>query len=49
MRAEGFIHTGHLVSPLVVDTAESIVPAILVAGSSDGIPTEGEQSVIDKM
>jgi uncharacterized protein (TIGR00730 family) len=49
MRAEGFIHTGHLVSPLVVDTAEAIVPAILVAGSGDGIPTEGEQSVIDKM
>ena len=49
MRAEGFIHTGHLVSPLVVDTAEAIVPAILVAGSGDGVPTEGVQSVIDKM
>ncbi|MEP9388342.1 TIGR00730 family Rossman fold protein [Mesorhizobium sp. KR9-304] len=49
MRDEGFIHTGHLVSPLVVDTAEAIVPAILVAGSTDGAPTEGVQSVIDKM
>jgi uncharacterized protein (TIGR00730 family) len=49
MRSEGFIHTGHLVSPLVVDTAEAIVPAILVAGSSDGAPSEGVQSVIDKM
>ena len=49
MKAEGFIHTGHLVSPLVVDTAEAIVPAILVAGSSDGAPSEGVQSVIDKM
>jgi uncharacterized protein (TIGR00730 family) len=49
MRAEGFIHTGHLVNPLVVDTAEAIVPAILVAASSDSAPTEGEQSVIDKM
>jgi uncharacterized protein (TIGR00730 family) len=49
MKAEGFIHTGHLVNPLVVDTAEAIVPAILVAASSDSAPTEGEQSVIDKM
>jgi uncharacterized protein (TIGR00730 family) len=49
MRSEGFIHTGHLVSPLVVDTAEAIVPAILVASSSDGAPSEGVQSVIDKM
>ncbi|HEY6632621.1 MAG TPA: TIGR00730 family Rossman fold protein [Rhizobiaceae bacterium] len=49
MRAEGFIHTGHLVEPLVIDTAEAIVPAILVAGSSDGAPSEGVQTVIDKM
>ena len=49
MKAEGFIHTGHLVNPLVVDTAEAIVPAILVAASSDSAPTEGEQSVIDRM
>jgi len=49
MKAEGFIHTGHLVNPLVVDTAEAIVPAILVAASSDSAPTEGVQSVIDKM
>ncbi|MDQ2703736.1 MAG: TIGR00730 family Rossman fold protein [Pseudomonadota bacterium] len=49
MRAEGFIHTGHLVDPLVVDTAEAIVPAIMVAASSDSAPTEGEHSVIDKM
>ena len=49
MRNEGFIHTGHLVNPLVVDAAEAIVPAILVAGSSDDVPSEGVQSVIDKM
>ncbi len=49
MKAEGFIHTGHLVNPLIVDTAEAIVPAILVAASSDSAPSEGEQSVIDKM
>ena len=49
MRAEGFIHTNHLVNPLVVDAAEAIVPAIMVAASSDSAPTEGVQSVIDKM
>jgi uncharacterized protein (TIGR00730 family) len=49
MRNEGFIHPGHLVNPLVVDAAEAIVPAILVAGSSDDVPSEGVQSVIDKM
>jgi uncharacterized protein (TIGR00730 family) len=49
MRAEGFIHTGHLVEPLVVDSAEAIVPAILVAASGDNAPTEGEQAVIDRM
>lgn len=49
MRSEGFIHTGHLVQPLVVDSAEAIVPAILVAASGDGTPAEGAQSVIDRM
>ena len=49
MKAEGFIHTGQLVNPLVVDAAEAIVPAIMVAASSDSAPTEGVQSVIDKM
>jgi uncharacterized protein (TIGR00730 family) len=49
MRGEGFIHTGHLVQPLVVDSPEAIVPAILVAGASDNAPSAGVQSVIDKM
>jgi hypothetical protein len=49
MRGEGFIHTGHLVTPLVIDSAEAIVPAIMVAAAGDGAPTEGVQSVIDKM
>jgi uncharacterized protein (TIGR00730 family) len=49
MKAEGFIHTSHLVKPLVVDTAEAIVPAILVAASSVAAPTEGDQSLIEKM
>ncbi len=49
MKAEGFIHTSHLVQPLVVDAADAIVPAILVAASSDDAPTEGVDAVIDKM
>lgn len=49
MRAEGFIHTGHLVQPTVVDSAEAVVPTIMAAIAADGTPTEGVSSVIDKM
>jgi uncharacterized protein (TIGR00730 family) len=49
MAAEGFIHTAQRVKPLVVDDPEAIVAAIMVAGSSVDAPTEGVQSVIDKL
>lgn len=49
MAAEGFIHTAKRVQPLVINDPEAIVPAIMVAGSSVDAPTEGVQSVIDKM
>ncbi len=49
MTAEGFIHTAHLVRPLVVDRADAIVPAIMVAASSADAPMEGDDSVIEKM
>jgi uncharacterized protein (TIGR00730 family) len=49
MRAEGFIHTGHLVRPLVVDDPHRIVPAILIDAAADGVPSEGVEAVIDKM
>ena len=49
MSSAGFIHTAHKVKPLVVDDPEAIVAAIMVAGSSVDAPTEGVQSVIDKM
>ncbi|MGE0501347.1 MAG: TIGR00730 family Rossman fold protein [Rhizobiaceae bacterium] len=49
MRAEGFIHTGHLVRPLVVDDPRSVVAAIMVDAAADGVPTDGEPSVIEKM
>ena len=47
MRAEGFVHTSHLVQPIVVDDAAGIVPALLAAGEPR--PAEGDQAVIGKM
>lgn len=36
MRDQGFVHTGHLVQPLVIDKAEDIIPAILAtSGRND--------------
>jgi uncharacterized protein (TIGR00730 family) len=49
MRAEGFIHTSHLVRPLVIDRAEAVVAALLTEGASVDAPTEGVTSVIEKM
>ncbi len=49
MSGEGFIHTAQRVKPLVVEDPEAIVAAIMVAGASVDAPTEGVQSVIDKM
>lgn len=34
MAGEGFIHTSHLVKPMIIDKVDEIVPAILAAGSS---------------
>ncbi|MBL0371193.1 TIGR00730 family Rossman fold protein [Rhizobium sp. KVB221] len=45
MSEEGFIHTAHLVKPMVIDDIEAIVPAIIAAGSSD----EGEETVLSRM
>lgn len=49
MRAEGFVHTGHLVQPIVVDHAEAIVPAVLSEAAATGIPAEGDPKVIDRL
>ncbi|MEN9895076.1 MAG: hypothetical protein RIR97_928, partial [Pseudomonadota bacterium] len=43
----GFIHTGHLVQPLVIDRAEDIVPAIEKAW--DALGTSGDASIIARM
>jgi uncharacterized protein (TIGR00730 family) len=47
MRDSGFIHTGHLVQPLVIDRAEDIVPAIEKAW--DALGTSGDTSIIARM
>ena len=47
MREAGFIHTGHLVRPLVIESAEQIVPAIQAAAATAG---NGEdETIISKM
>jgi uncharacterized protein (TIGR00730 family) len=48
MRGEGFVHTGHLVNPLVVDKADAIVPAIMIAAASVESP-QGVSSVIERL
>jgi uncharacterized protein (TIGR00730 family) len=46
MADQGFIHTAHLVKPLVIDRIEDIVPAIIEAGRS---ASEGDAAVLEKM
>ena len=46
MQAEGFIHTGRLVQPLVVSDADAIIPAIL---SSAGTRAGGDADVIARL
>jgi uncharacterized protein (TIGR00730 family) len=48
MKAEGFVHTAHLVRPIVVDEAEEIVPAILEAAVVRP-PSEGLERIIERM
>lgn len=47
MREEGFIHTGHLVRPLIVSDPAEIVPAILRAASTVG--NDGDPDLIARM
>jgi len=46
MTDEGFIHTAHLVKPLIIDRVEDIVPAIIKAGRAS---REGDAAVLEKM
>ena len=49
MTSEGFIHTSHLVKPLVVDNAVDIVPTLLAAEGA--VPRNGaaDRAVIERM
>lgn len=50
MRAEGFVHTGHLVQPLVVDTAQAVVPAVLTqAAAFAESAAEGDARTIGRL
>jgi uncharacterized protein (TIGR00730 family) len=46
MRAEGFIHSGHLMRPLVISDVDAIIPAILAAASGED---EGDAGVLARM
>jgi uncharacterized protein (TIGR00730 family) len=47
MKAEGFIHSAHLVQPLVVDEIGEVVPAIVEHAQARA--TEGDPAVIERM
>lgn len=47
MREAGFIHTGHLVRPLVIDRAEEIVPGILAAATN--VTDDEDAAIIAKL
>lgn len=49
MRTQGFVHSSHLVQPIVVDDPDAVVAAILAEAVADGVPSSGVSSVIDKM
>jgi uncharacterized protein (TIGR00730 family) len=46
MRAEGFIHSGHLMRPLVIADVDKIIPAVLAAASGED---EGDAGVLARM
>jgi len=49
LRDAGFIHSDHLLRPIVVDQAKDVVPAILAAGSCAGVSPKGEPTIIKKL
>jgi uncharacterized protein (TIGR00730 family) len=48
MADEGFIHTAHLVQPMVIDDPEEIVPALMQHWAS-GVDRDGEADIIARM
>ena len=49
MKEEGFLHTAHKITPLVIDDAAEIVPALLRMQGERDISDEGNASVIERM
>ena len=45
----GFIHSGRLLQPIVVDRVEAIIPAIVSAAVRVGTSDDVIPSIIDKM
>ena len=48
MRGQGFIHTSHLVQPMVIDAVEDIIPAIRKHAAA-GAEREGEEKLIERL
>ena len=49
MKREGFLHSQHLVQPLVIADVAQIVPAILAAAADAPAPLEGDPAVIERL
>ena len=47
MKGEGFIHSGHLMRPLVIDQVEDILPAILRSAKKPN--SKGDAEIIDRL
>ncbi|MGY3697944.1 uncharacterized protein (TIGR00730 family) [Bradyrhizobium sp. USDA 3240] len=45
----GFLHSSHLIRPIVVDRVDGIIPAIMAAAASTRTSSEGSAAVIDNM
>lgn len=49
MKAEGFLHTAHLVQPIVTAEAAQAVPAIIAAAPAPGTDRTGDEAVIQRL
>lgn len=48
MREEGFIHTGSLVKPMIIDDVAEVVPAILLSSDEKRVD-RGTKAIIDRL
>lgn len=49
MEKEGFLHSAHLVRPMVVDRAEDIVPALLDTDAANATAPGGDADIIGRL